>query len=223
MKHLLTSLFTLLALGGAAVAKPPDVTTLRPVNLEFVAWSTDSALILLKVQDPNIPGLIFQVRDAKSGEIFKMGSKAAVFPSQSSPGSDEEKKFVKQIMTGKKVKADGQPVLFDQEGVFESVHPKKSSIMMMSGQKGEKLVIMGMRGERATKYDSIDLIQDKTGVVAKASQKALVWDKDGKNFCLIYRQKLESKDTPFEGDFIHIDKFTASKVKGSSSEEGGSE
>lgn len=220
MKQLALSLASVFLLSGAAIAKGPDVTTLRPIKIEFVAWSTNSDYILFKVQDPNIPGFIFQVRDAK-GEVVKMGSKPAVFPSQHPPMSDEEKKFIKGIMNGK-VKVDGEAIKFDQEGRFEATHPKKSDIMLMTGQKGDQLVIMGMRGERATKYDSIDLLEDKNKVVAKASQKALVWDQDGKNFVVVYNQKLESKDTPFDGDFFQVFQFKAYKVK-SASGEGGDE
>ena len=226
MKHPLAILFTLVALSSASPAlagDSPDLSTLRPQNFEFVAWSTDSALILLKLDDPNA-GLIFQVRDAKSGEIFKMGAKPAVFPSPHAANSDEERKFIKQLVNGQKgVKVDGKPVKFDQPGVAEAAHPVKSDIMLMTGQKGDKFMVMGMRGERVTKYDSIDLLKDKKGVIAKASQKALVWDAEGKNFCLIYRQVLKSEDTPFEGDFFVVSKFKPYKVKAAGEKDGGEE
>jgi len=233
MKHPFAGLFSLAALlSSSALAGAPDVSTLRPANLDFIAWSTDSSLILLKLQDPNA-GLIFQVRDGKTGEIFKIRDKTpAVFPSANAPGSDEEKKFIKRLMNGQRVKVngksmnveiDGKAVKFDQPGVAEATHPVKSDIMLMTGQKGDKLVIMGLRGEKATKYDSIDLIKDKKGVVAKATQKALVWDNEGKNFCLIYRQELKSDDTPFQGDFLMVSKFKPYKVKGGSDKEGGDE
>jgi hypothetical protein len=216
MKPLAISV-VLAALSTPAFAENPDISTLRPANYEFVAWSTDSSLIMLKVQDPNA-GLIFQVRDAKSGDIFRAGNKPQVFPSPHAPNSDEERKFIKQLLNGK-VKAEGQAVKFDQPGVAEAQHPVKSDILLMSGQKGDKLVIMGLRGDKATKYESIELIKDKKGVVAKASQKALVWDASGDNFCLIYRQELKSEDTPFEGDFFMVSKFKAYKVKGGSEKE----
>lgn len=226
MKHPLAILFSLVALSMASPAlagDAPDVSTLRAQNFEFIAWSTDSSLFLLKLDDPNA-GLIFQVRDAKTGEIFKMGTKPAVFPSANAPNSDEERKFIKQLINGQKgVKVDGKPIKFDQPGSTEATHPVKTDIMLMSGQKGDKLVIMGMRGERATKYDSIDLLKDKKGVVAKASQKALVWDAEGKNYVLIYRQVLKSEDTPFEGDFVIVSKFKPYKVKGAGEKEGGEE
>lgn len=214
MKQPLAILFSLVALTATpALADAPDPTTLRPANYEFVAWSSDSELILLKVQDVNA-GLLFQVREADSGEIFKMGNKPAVFPSPHAANSDEERAFIKQIVTGRKVKRDGQAVKFDQPGKAEAVHPEKTDIMLMVGQRGDQLLIMGMRGERVTKYDSIDLLKDKKGIVAKASQKALVWDNEGKKFCLIYRQELDSPDTPFIGDFFVVSKFKPYKVKG---------
>lgn len=202
----------------AAFADAPDVSTLRPAEYEFVAWSTDGELILLKVRDPNA-GLMFQVREADSGEIFKMGRKAAVFPSPYAPNSDEEQKFIKQLINGRKVRADGQRVKFDQAGVAEAVNPKKDEIMLMVGQKKDKLVIMGLREGRATEYETIDVLTDKRGVIAKASQKALVWTDDGKKFCLIYSQDLDSKDTPFKGDFFEVFKFKSYKVKGPKGED----
>lgn len=220
MKRLALTLASLFVLTASASAKGPDPANTPSVKMEFIAWSSDSAYVLLKIQDPNRPGFMFQVRDVK-GNVLQMGKKPAVFPSEHPPMSDEEKKFIKGIMNGK-VKVDGQPIKFDQLGVAEASHPTKTDIMLMTGQKDDKLVIMGMRGERATRYDTIDLMEDKNKVVARASQKALVWDQDGKNFILVYNQKLESKDTPFDGDFFQVFQFKSYKVKGAN-EEGGSE
>ena len=77
-----------------------------------------------------------------------------------------------------------------------------------------KRIVAILREGRATEYDKIDVLKDKKGVVAKASQKALVWDNEGKNFLLIYSQNLDSKDTPFKGDFFTVYKFKSFKVKG---------
>jgi hypothetical protein len=219
MKHVL-KFIAALAFIGSAHAAPPDVSTLRPFDLEFVAWSTDSSLILVKMTDPN-SGVLYQVREAKTGEVLRVKDKPMVFPSQEAPGSDEEKKFIKQLMTGKKVKVDGAPVVFDQVGVAEGAHPTKEGLALMTLQKKERFIIIGVRGEKASAYRVLDVIKDKRGIVAKANQKALVWDAKGKNFCLIYRQKLESEDTPFEGDFIHVEKFVSSRVKGAEESEGG--
>lgn len=221
MKQLALALASLCFIGSSASADAPDPANTAAIKIEFIAWSSDSAHVLLKIQDPNRPGFLFQVRDVE-GKVVKMGNKSAVFPSEHPPMSDEEKKFIKGIMNGK-VKVDGQPVKFDQLGVAEAAHPTRSDIMLMTGQKGDELVIMGMRGERATRYDRIDVMKDKKGVVAKATQKQLVWDTDGKNFILVYNQKLESKDTPFDGDFFQVFPFKSYKVKGANSEEGGTE
>ncbi len=222
MKQLLTSFLVSFALAQASHAAPPDVSTLRATDMEFVAWSTDSSLILLKLNDPN-SGIMFQVRETKTGEVLRVNNKPMVFPSTDPVGSDEEKKFIKQLLTGKKVKVDGQPVLFDQPGVAEAAHPTKEGVALMTGQKKDKFLIVGLRGERASLYRAIDVIKDKLGVAAKATQKALVWDAKGKNFALVYRQKLESVETPFEGDFLHVEKFSSSKVKGADESEEGSE
>ena len=192
-------------LTSPALADAPDVSTLRPAEFEIIAWSEDSEQFLVKVKDPNA-GTLFQVRDTKSNEIVRKGTKALVFPS---PSIDDEPKLIKKIIAQNALK---QPIV---EG---SAHPKKSDIMLMTAQKGDKFYIMGVKGERASKYDTIDVIKDKANV-AKVYQKQLVWDQDGKNFILVYHAKLEGGEIPFEGDFIVSYKFKAFKVKGSSGDD----
>lgn len=191
------------AAAAPAFAGAPDIATLRPADYEIIAWSADSEQYLVKVKDPNA-GALFQVRETKSGDIVKKGTKAQVFPS---PSVDDEPKLIKKIIKQAEMT---QPVI---DG---GAHPKKSDIMLMTAQKGDKFFIMGVRGERASKYDTIDVIKDKAGQVAKVYQKQLVWDADGKNFILVYHLKLENSDTPFDGDLIYSTKFKAYKVKGGS-------
>lgn len=212
MRSLLAFITTgFLALAGSsALAGSPDPTTLRPADFEIIAWSADSEQFLVKVKDPNA-GILFQVRETKSNDIVKKGSKAQVFPS---PSIDDEPKLIKKIIKQNELV---QPV------VDGGAHPKKSDIMLMTAQKGDKFYIMGVRGERASKYDTIDVVKDKAGNIAKVNQKQLVWDADGKNFILVYHVKLENSDTPFEGDIIASYKFKAYKVKGGSDDEGGGE
>ncbi|MFO0746500.1 MAG: hypothetical protein U1F43_12620 [Myxococcota bacterium] len=199
-----------LCIQSSASAAAPDPATLRPAEYEIMAWSTDSSQFLVKVKDPNA-GAMFQVWDTETAQLAKKGAKALVFPS---PSIDDEPKLLKKI---KKQNA------MDQDVVDTAVHPKKSDIMLMTAQKEDKFVIMGVRGDKASKYDTIDVVKDKAGKVAKVNQKQLVWDHDGKNFILVYHVKLEGSDTPFEGDIIATYKFKPYKVKGGSGDEGGGE
>ena len=186
---------------SAAVAAAPDPETTRPQSYEFIAWSEDSSQFLIKINDPNMTGCIFQVRDTETGAIVKNGKKNA---QEIAPDKEAEVKARAKIIKAYKM---------TQAPVDDASHPKKKDIMLFMGQKGERLVIMGMRGERASKYDTIDVMKDKQGVAAKANQKQLVWDADGSHLAIIYRAKLDNKDTPFEGDFIYVAPFKESKVK----------
>lgn len=218
MKKLILSLSALACLGSSAFAKAPNPNETRPLQFEFVAWSTDSQYVLVKVTDANMPTPVFQVRDAK-GELVKMGKKAAAFPSQHAPRSEAEEKFVKQLRSGQKIKIDNQPVVFDQDGVFEAMHPRRNDVMLMTGQKKDKLVIMGLRDGAASEYDAIELMTDGKKNYAKASTKTFAWDQSGKHFVLIYNQKLATPDAHFDGDFIQITPFRSYKVQGSGSDE----
>lgn len=196
---------------ASASAETPDPASLRPAEYEVMAWSEDSEQFLVKVKDPNA-GAMFQVWDTKTAQLVKKGNKGLVFPS---PSIDDEPKLLKKII---------KQNAMTQEVIDSATHPKKSDVMLMTAQKGDQLVIMGVRGDKASKYDSIDIVKDKAGKFAKVNQKQLVWDKDGKHFILVYHAKLTDSDTPFEGDFIATYKFKSSKVKGSSSEgDGGGE
>lgn len=192
---------SMLLVSPIAEAAAPDPEQTRPQSYEFIAWSEDSSQFLIKVTDPNMTGCIFQVRNTETGEIVKVGKKNA---QELAPDKDAEVKARAKIIKAYKM---------TQAGIEDSSHPKKKDIMLFTGQKGDRLVIMGMRGERASKYDTIDVMKDKRGTVAKATQKQLVWDADGSHLAIIYREKLDDKDTPFEGDFIYVAPFKESRVK----------
>lgn len=200
-----------------AFARGPDLELMRETRFEFVAWSTDSSLILLKMDDPQA-GTLYQVRDAKTGQVFRMGKTAATFPVNFAPNSKQELAFVRQLTNGRKVKRDGKGVKFDQKGVAEANNPRRDEIMLLTGQRGSKLLVMGIRGERATRYHSFDLLKADDGTIAEASQKALVWDDSGKNVIIIYNQKLQTPDFAFDGDFFEVLPFKSYKVPGAREE-----
>jgi hypothetical protein len=185
-------------MGSRALADAPDPATARQEEIEFLLWNEDSSQYLLKVKNPNTPASAFQVRVTETGEIAQ--GKNAVMTAM---GHEEEEKTLKKMAKAWKM---------TQAPVVEAVNPRKENIMVMTGQKKDKFVIMGLNGERATRYDSLDVMQDAKGNVAKAFQKQLVWDQDGRHLAVVYRTKLEG-EAPFDGDFIYVTRFKATRVK----------
>lgn len=202
-KRMIPAAFALMFMAGPASAKGPDPQTTKQENIEFVAWSEDSSSYLLKVTDSNSPDTRFQIRDTETGEIAKKGKKFII---ETANGQEEEIKVQKKMIKTYKM---------TQEPVTEAVHPRRENIMVMTGQKKDKFVIMGLNGERATPYDKIDVMRDGKENLSKTFQKQLVWDQAGKHLAIVYRTKLES-DPVFEGDMIYVTRFKTTRVKGAS-------
>jgi len=204
-KQMIPAVFALVLVAGPASAKGPDPQETRQENIEFVAWSEDSSSYLVKVTNNSSPATIFQVRDTETGEILKKGKKVAV---EIANGQEEEIKVQKKM-----IRAYGM----SQEPITEAVHPRRDNIMVMTGQKKDKFVIMGLNDERATPYDKIDVMRDGKDNLAKTFQKQLVWDQNGRYLAIVYRTKLES-DPIFEGDMMYVTRFKTSRVKSASGE-----
>jgi hypothetical protein len=201
--------WVVLSMGGRALAEdPPDPAQTRQEDIEFLLWNEDSSQYLLKVRNASSPATVFQVRDTETGAIVE--GKNAVMTAN---GHDEEVKALKKLVKAWKL---------TQAPIVEAVNPRKENIMVMTGQKKDKFVIMGLNGERATKYDSFEVMQDAKGNIAKAFQKQLVWDQDGRHLAVVYRTELEG-ETPFEGDMLYVTKFKTTKVKAPVAAEGGAE
>jgi hypothetical protein len=190
---------------GEARADAPDPATTRQEDIEFLLWSEDSAQYLLKVRNANNPATVFQIRDTETGEIAQGRNAVAT-----ANGHDEEVKTLKKLVKAWKL---------TQAPVVEAVNPRKSHIMVMTGQKKDKFLVMGLNGDRATRYESFEVMQDAGGQAAKAFQKQLVWDQDGRHLAIVYRTKLEG-ETPFEGDMVYVTKFKATRVKAPAAADG---
>ncbi len=197
----------LLTLSTAALAKGPDPLETRQENIEFVLWSEDSSMYMVKVTNANSPATIFQIRDTETGEIVMKGKKAAIELAQT---REDEPKVQKKLAKAWNM---------TQEPVYEAVNPRRENIMVMTGQKKDKFVIMGINGDRATRYEALDVMRDAKGNLSKTFQKQLVWDQDGKHLAIIYRTKLDS-DPVFEGDLIYVTRFKATRVKAPGGGEG---
>jgi hypothetical protein len=90
----------------------------------------------------------------------------------------------------------------------------RSDVMMLVGQKGDKLNIYMMRGDRIVQYDSIDVYKDpKSNELAKANQKQAVWDKDGRYAVIIYSQKLDQRFQPVDRDYVYAFRFFPARAK----------
>jgi hypothetical protein len=205
--RLLSIAFVSTLLVGSAHAKGPNPQETRQEDIEFIAWAEDSSSYMLKVKNANNPATIFQIRDTETGEIIKKGRKPAV---EIANGQEEEMKVEKKMRKAWNM---------TQDPYTEAVHPRRENIMVMTGQKKDKFVVMGVNGERATPYEKIDVMRDGKENLARTFQKQLVWDQDGRYLAIVYRTELKS-DPAFEGDLIYVTRFRTTRVK---SADGGDE
>ena len=82
----------------------------------------------------------------------------------------------------------------------------------MTAQKGAKLTIFIMKGERVKTYGSVAVQKSQDGKkVATANASQLVWGPKGKHVVMVYHQKLK-KPFPWESDSVHAFKFKAYKA-----------
>lgn len=186
----LAVLGTAILFSGHATAAD-DIRDIRKVQLQFLAFNEDSSEYLVKVLDENI-GSVLQVRETRNNELVK------AYPFS----ADEEDRTVKRIRARHKLTVDPHE---------DPANPRKEELTMLLGQKGDKLMIYIMKGEQIKTYDSIPLLTNKDGEVAKATMKQLVWDQDGKNVVIIYHQKFPGQHG-FASDFVHSFKFRSFKV-----------
>jgi len=169
-----------------------NLMDIRRVQLEFLAFNEDSDEYLVKVQDEQI-GNALQVRSTRNNELIK------AYPYQ----PDDEDRTIKRVRR----KHD-----LTQDPHEDPANPKKDELTLLLGQKGDKLIIYVMKGDRIQQYDEIDVLKDKDGNVAKAAMKQLVWDQRGKNVVIIYHQKFPG-DHPWQSDFVYSFKFKSYKAK----------
>lgn len=169
-----------------------DLMDIRRVQLEFLAFNEDSTEYLVKVLDEQI-GNALQVRSTKDNELIK------AYPFQ----PDDEERTIKRVRKKHSLTQDPHE---------DPANPKKKALTLLLGQKGDKLVVYVMKGDRIKQYDEIDVLKDKDGNVAKAAMKQLVWDQRGKNVVIVYHQKFDG-DHPWQSDFVYSFKFKSYKAK----------
>lgn len=187
----LAVLLSLTILGHAHAA--PAVDDQARLTYEFIGFLKDGENFLVRGEDSNM-GPRYEVWDTKDSSFVK------VFPYT----TDDEKKALYKIK-----REFGET----QKPSDDATNPRKKDIMMLVGQKGDKLDIYMMKGDKVTKYDDIKVYKDeKSGNLAKANQKTAVWDADGKYAVIIYSQKLDEKFKSVDRDYIYSFKFKAYKV-----------
>lgn len=176
---------------ATALAAAPSKDDIRRVQLEFLAFNEDSSEYLVKVTDVEI-GTVLQVRSTKDNALVK------AYPYV----LDEEEKTIKKVR---------KKHAMTQDPVEDPANPKKKQLTLLLGQKGDKLVLYVMKGDRIKKYDEIEVLKEKDGTTATATMKQLAWDQRGKNVVLIYHQKMPG-DHGFQSDFVYSFKFKSYKA-----------
>jgi hypothetical protein len=185
----------------SASAQGPDPKTTLQEEIEFLRWSADSDHYLLRVTNANLGGAaVLKIIITETGEVLHQGKKPMVFVVNS---KDEEDKMVKRLIKQHNL---------TQEPVVEAVHPRRDHIMVMTGQKKDKFLIIGLNEDRATRYESIDVMRDEKGKLSEVFQRQLVWDAEGRYLAVVYHTELKGESF-FSGDFVHVTRFRPGRIK----------
>ena len=160
-------------------------------TMEVVGFSEDGKFFALKTKDEE-GRHAYQVRSSRKGKIEKVYS---FF-------DGEEKKTWRKVKRKHAIKAEPS----------QTPENKKLGITLVTAQKGAKLTIFIMKGERVKTYGSVAVQKSQDGKkVATANAAQLVWGPKGKHVVMVYHQKLK-KPFPWESDSVHAFKFKAYKA-----------
>lgn len=160
-------------------------------TMEVLAFSEDGKLFAVKTLDEE-GRRSFQVRSSRKGEIEDVVS---FF-------EDDESKSWKRVKRKHKLKADPS----------DSGENEKLGITLVTAQKGKKLHIYVMKGEKVKRYGSVDLLATPDGkTAATSSVKQLIWCPKGKHVVMVYSQKMK-KPHKWESDSVHAFKFKRYKA-----------
>ena len=160
-------------------------------TMEVVGFSADGKLFALKTKDEE-GRHAYQVRSSRKGAIEHVYS---FF-------EGDEKKTWRRVRRKHDIKAEPS----------QTAENDKLGITLLSAQKGDKLLIYVMKGERIKKYGSVPVQQSQDGKgSATANVSQLVWGPKGKHVVMVYHQKLK-KPFVWESDAVHAFKFKAYKA-----------
>ena len=160
-------------------------------TMEVVGFSKDGKLFVLKTKDEE-GRHAYQVRSSRKGEIEKVYS---FF-------EGDEKKTWRRVKRKHEISAEPS----------ETAENTDLGVTLVTAQKGEKLSIFVMKGERVKKYGSVPVQMSRDGKkAATANVSQLVWGPKGKHVVMVYHQKLK-KPFPWESDSVHAFKFKAYKA-----------
>lgn len=177
---------------GFSLTAHAQVGQLTQHTFELLAFSEDGKLFVLKTSDDH-ERLSFQVRDSRKGKIVD----TAHFE------EGDEKKAWRRIQRKHKLRADPS----------ESAENERLGVTLVTAQKGKKLRVYVMKGERVRSYSKVKLlpVPGDESKVASSNVKQLVWGPKGKHVIMIYHQKLKTPHL-WEGDFVYAMKFKAYKA-----------
>jgi hypothetical protein len=160
-------------------------------TMEVVGFSANGKVFAVKTKDDE-GRHAYQVRTSKKGEIEKVYS---FF-------EGEEKKTWRRVKRAHEITAEPT----------ESPENEKLGMTLVTAQKGDKLVVFVMKGEKVKRYGAVSLQKGRDGKsVATANVGQLVWGPKGKHVVMIYHQKFK-KPQPWESDAVHSFKFKRYKV-----------
>ena len=160
-------------------------------TMEVVGFSEDGKLFALKTKDEE-GRHAYQVRSSRKGKIEQVYS---FF-------EGEEKKAWRKVKRKHGIKADPS----------DTAENEKLGITLVTAQKGEKLMLYVMKGERVKTYGSVPIQKAEDGKkAATANVSQLVWGPKGKHVVMVYHQKLK-KPFPWKSDAVHAFKFKAYKA-----------
>jgi len=160
-------------------------------TMEVVGFSKDGKLFVLKTKDEE-GRHAYQVRSSRKGAIEKVYS---FF-------EGDEKKTWRRIKRKHEISA--QP--------SDTAENTDLGITLVTAQKGDKLSIFVMKGERVRKYGSVPVQMSRDGKkAATANVSQLVWGPKGKYVVMVFHQKLK-KPFLWESDSVHAFKFKAYKA-----------
>jgi hypothetical protein len=160
-------------------------------TMEVVGFSSNGKLFAVKTKDDE-GRHAYQVRTSRKGEIEKVYS---FF-------EGEEKKTWRRVKRVHEITMEPS----------DSPENEKLGVTLVTAQKGDKLVVFVMKGEKVKRYGAVSLQKARDGKsVATANVGQLVWGPKGKHVVMIYHQKLK-KPQPWESDFVHAFKLKRYKV-----------
>ena len=156
-------------------------------SIEFLGFSLDGKLAMVKINDPN---------SGNSIEVLSIpkGKKKARAPFYSTA---QAKKLVKKFTKRYKIKDKGNNSTQDPSG----------KITFLGLVKGKYFIILAMRGNRTAVFDKIP-----AGKASEIKIKEVWWSKNGRSMTIIINKKKSDPDYGFDIDTVRLYKYYSSAL-----------